>query len=125
MGQKSGANDKGTEEDGMSVHSPSKPSSSALRKGLLQVALEIRLLEALETYPLSKLSGMHRHFVLYSLTEYLQRSFNRQFTPDDVLQLLDRFYNLEMMKPDDEDAEILNQEEDFCLPQSYFLKEES
>ncbi|OIT05698.1 PREDICTED: uncharacterized protein LOC109205138 isoform X1 [Nicotiana attenuata] len=125
MGQKSGANDKGTEEDGMSVHSPCKPSSSALRKELSPVDLEIRLLEALETYPLSKLSGMHRHFVLYSLTEYLQRSFNRQFTPDDVLQLLDRFYNLEMMKPDDEDAEILNQEEDFCLPQSYFLKEES
>lgn len=26
-------------------------------------------------------------------------------------------------KPDDEETEILNQEEDFSLPQSYFIKE--
>ncbi|XP_059317222.1 uncharacterized protein LOC132067856 isoform X2 [Lycium ferocissimum] len=109
------------EQDGMSVHSPCKPQSSALRK----VELEIRLLEALEIYPPAKLRGIHRHFVLYGLTEYLRRSFNRQFAPDDVLKLLDRFYNLDMVKPDDEDAEILNQEEEFCLPQSYFSKEES
>ncbi|KAJ6899758.1 hypothetical protein NC652_026028 [Populus alba x Populus x berolinensis] len=38
--------------------------------------------------------------------------------------LLDRFYNIEMLKPDDEEAEILNHEEDFSLPQSYFVKEE-
>ncbi|KAI8528572.1 hypothetical protein RHMOL_Rhmol12G0158600 [Rhododendron molle] len=52
-------------------------------------------------------------------------SFGRHFSASDVLQLLDRFYNLEMLKPDDEDVEILNQEEDFCLPPSYFVKEES
>lgn len=52
-------------------------------------------------------------------------SLSRQFSPFDVLQLLNRFYNLEMLEPDDEDTEILNQEEDFCLPQSYFDKEES
>ncbi|KAK3042321.1 hypothetical protein RJ639_002367 [Escallonia herrerae] len=69
--------------------------------------------------------GIHRHFVLYGLTEYLRRSFNRHFSPSDVLQLMDRFYNLEMLKPDDEETEILNQEEDFCLPESYFIKEES
>ncbi|KAJ8570012.1 hypothetical protein K7X08_006589 [Anisodus acutangulus] len=113
------------EQDGMSVHSPCKPPSSALRKEQSQVELEIRLLEALEIYPPAKLRGIHRHFALYGLTEYLRRSFNRQFAPDDVLKLLDRFYNLEMVKPDDEDREILNQEEEFCLPQSYFSKEES
>ncbi|KAH9708044.1 Chromatin modification-like protein [Citrus sinensis] len=51
--------------------------------------------------------------------------FDRHFAPDEVLQLLDRFYNLDMLKPDDEEMEILNHEEDFCLPQSYFDKEES
>lgn len=112
------------EQDGMSVHSPCKPSSSALRKEQSQVELEIRLLEALEIYPPAKLRGIHRHFVLYGLTEHLRRSFNRQFAPDDVLKLLDRFYNLDMVKPDDEDSEIINQEEEFCLPQSYFSKEE-
>ncbi|GAV92945.1 Eaf7 domain-containing protein, partial [Cephalotus follicularis] len=69
--------------------------------------------------------GMHRHFVVFGLTEYLRRSFDRHFSPDEVLQLLDRFYNLEMLKPDDEEIEILNHEEDFSLPQSYFIKEES
>ncbi|KAL3336540.1 hypothetical protein AABB24_029271 [Solanum stoloniferum] len=109
------------EQDGMSVHSPCKPASSALRKEQSQVELEIRLLEALEIYPPAKLRGIHRHFVLYGLTEHLRR---RQFAPDDVLKLLDRFYNLDMVKPEDEDSEILNQEEEFCLPHSYFSKDE-
>ncbi|XP_024465780.1 uncharacterized protein LOC18102632 isoform X1 [Populus trichocarpa] len=117
------------EQDGMSVHSPCKapPSSaSSLPKEQSQVELELRLLEALEIYPPVKLRGMHRHFVLYGLMEFLRRSFDRQFSPDEVLQLLDRFYNIEMLfqKPDDEEAEILNHEEDFSLPQSYFVKEE-
>ncbi|KAE8719403.1 putative methyltransferase PMT5-like [Hibiscus syriacus] len=51
-------------------------------------------------------------------------SLDRHFSPDEVLQLLDRFYNLEVLKPDDEGIDILNHEEDFCLPQSYFVKEE-
>uniref|UniRef100_A0A2N9EV52 Chromatin modification-related protein EAF7 n=1 Tax=Fagus sylvatica TaxID=28930 RepID=A0A2N9EV52_FAGSY len=96
----------------MSVHSPCKapPSSaSSLPKEQSQVELELRLLEALEIYPPFKLQG----------------SFDRQFSSDEVLQLLDRFYNLEMLKPDDEDVEILNHEEEFCLPQSFFIKEES
>ncbi|XP_057481569.1 uncharacterized protein LOC130768513 [Actinidia eriantha] len=116
------------EQDGLSVHSPCKapPSSvSSLRKEQSQVELELKLLEAIAIYPPSKLRGIHRHFVLYGLMEYLRRSFGRNFSSSDVLQLLDRFYNLEMLKPDDEDMEILNQEEDFCLPQSYFVKEES
>ncbi|XP_058194886.1 uncharacterized protein LOC131311439 isoform X2 [Rhododendron vialii] len=80
----------------MSVHSPCKatPSSaSSLRK----VELEIKLLEALAIYPPAKLQGIHRHFVLYGLMEYLRRSFGRHFSSSDVLQLLDRFYNLEML----------------------------
>ncbi|KAJ6429520.1 hypothetical protein OIU84_021015 [Salix udensis] len=115
------------EQDGMSVHSPCKaPASSAssLPKEQSQVELELRLLEGLEIYPPVKLRGMHRHFVLYGLMEFLRRSFDRQFSPDEVLQLLNRFYNIDMLKPDDEEAEILNQEEDFSLPQSYFVKEE-
>jgi hypothetical protein len=51
-------------------------------------------------------------------------SFDRPFTADEVLQLLDRFYNIEMLKSDDEDIDILNHEEDFTLPQSFFDKEE-
>lgn len=87
--------------------------------------MELRLLEALEIYPLTKLQGIHRHFILYGLMEYLRRSFDRPFSPDEVLQLLDRFYNLDMLKSDEEEVEILNQEEDFSLPQSYFIKEDS
>ncbi|KAJ0039106.1 hypothetical protein Pint_23485 [Pistacia integerrima] len=55
---------------------------------------------------------------------FLIARFDRHFSPDEVLQLMDRFYNLEMLKPDDEEMEILNHEEDFNLPQSYFDKEE-
>lgn len=128
MKEVNGGGKEDEQEEGMSVHSPCKAppsSSSSLRKEQSQVEVELRLLEALEIYPLVKLRGIHRHFVLYGMTEYLRRSFSRQFSPSDVLQLLDRFYNLEMLKPDDEETEILNQEEEFCLPQSYFVKEES
>ncbi|XP_021299820.1 uncharacterized protein LOC110428332 [Herrania umbratica] len=123
-----GGREKEEEQDGVSVHSPCKapPSSaSSLPKEQQQVELELRLLEALEIYPPVKLRGMHRHFVLYGLMEFLRRSLDRQFSPDEVLQLLDRFYNLEVLKPDDEEMDILNHEEDFCLPQSYFVKEEA
>ncbi|KAL6537850.1 hypothetical protein OROMI_025493 [Orobanche minor] len=113
------------EQDGVSVHSPCKINSSSLRKEKSEVELELRLLEALEIYPPSKLRGVHRHFVLYGLTEYMRKSFNRPFTAEDVLKLLERFFNLEMVKPDDEEAEFLNHEEDFRLPQSYFAEEES
>ncbi|KAL2542893.1 Chromatin modification-related protein Eaf7/MRGBP [Abeliophyllum distichum] len=104
---------------------PCKIPNSSFRKEKSELELELRLLEALEIYPPAKLRGIHRHFVLYGLTEYLRRSFNQPFSGDDVLKLLDRFYNLEMVKPDDEDTEILNQEEDFRLPQSYFVTEDS
>ncbi|XP_004490161.1 uncharacterized protein [Cicer arietinum] len=122
------AKPKEEEQDGMSVHSPCKPppsSASSLPKEQAQVELELRLLEALEIYPPIKLQGIHRHFVLYGLMEFLRKSFDRHFSSEEVLQLLDRFYNLEMMKTDDEEIEMLNHEEDFSLPQSYFVKEES
>ncbi|CAN6887834.1 unnamed protein product [Brassica oleracea var. botrytis] len=131
--------EKEEEQDDMSVHSPCKalPSSaSSLSKEQSQVELELTFLEALEIYPPVKLrgnymvscflpmAGIHRHFVLYGLMEYLGRSFDRQFSADEVLQLLDRFYNIEMLKSDDEEIDILNHEEDFTLPPSYFDKEE-
>uniref|UniRef100_A0A0D3CD29 Chromatin modification-related protein EAF7 n=2 Tax=Brassica oleracea var. oleracea TaxID=109376 RepID=A0A0D3CD29_BRAOL len=119
--------EKEEEQDDMSVHSPCKalPSSaSSLSKEQSQVELELTFLEALEIYPPVKLRGIHRHFVLYGLMEYLGRSFDRQFSADEVLQLLDRFYNVEMLKSDDEEIDILNHEEDFTLPPSYFDKEE-
>ncbi|XP_015894895.3 uncharacterized protein LOC107428818 isoform X2 [Ziziphus jujuba] len=120
----SGGKGREEEQDGMSVHSPCKaPPSSA--SSLPKVELELRLLEALEIYPPVKLQGIHRHFVLFGLMEFLRRSFDRHFSSDEVLQLLDRFYNLEVLKPDDEEMEILNHEEEFCLPQSFFVKEES
>ncbi|KAK8942530.1 hypothetical protein KSP39_PZI009261 [Platanthera zijinensis] len=118
----------GEEQDGLSVHSPGQvpPSSvSSLRKEQMQVELELRILEALEIYPPAKLQGVHRHFVLYGLMEYMRKSFEKQFTADEILQLLDRFFNLEMLKPDEEDMESINQVEDFSLPQSFLVKEES
>ncbi|PRQ40664.1 hypothetical protein RchiOBHm_Chr4g0438511 [Rosa chinensis] len=127
-GGSGGGKPREEEQDGMSVHSPCKapPSSaSSLPKEQSQVELELRLLEALEIYPPVKLQGIHRHFVLYGLMEFLRRSFDRNFSSDEVLQLLDRFYNLEMLKPDEEEMDILNHEEEFSLPQSFFVKEES
>ncbi|KAK3035923.1 hypothetical protein RJ639_031346 [Escallonia herrerae] len=140
-GQMNGVNGGGgrgdDEQDGVSVHSPCKapPSSaSSLRKEQSQVELELRLLEALEIYPPVKLRGKHtsslRPLWPYRVSKEkvsfaFSIFFNRPFSPSDVLQLMDRFYNLEMLKPDDEETEILNQEEDFCLPESYFIKEES
>ncbi|XP_020581538.1 uncharacterized protein LOC110025403 isoform X2 [Phalaenopsis equestris] len=112
------------DQDGLSVHSPGQtPPSSA--SSLPKVDLELRILEALEIYPPAKLQGLHRHFVLYGLMEYMRKSFEKQFTADEILQLLDRFFNLEMLKPDDEEVENINHEEDFSLPQSFFIKEES
>ncbi|KAH0434470.1 hypothetical protein IEQ34_026828 [Dendrobium chrysotoxum] len=88
------------EQDGLSVHSPGQapPSSaSSLPKEHQQVELELRILEALEIYHPAKLQGLHRHFVLYGLMEYMRKSFEKQFTADEILQLLDRFFNLEML----------------------------
>nr|GMD18294.1 Eaf7 domain-containing protein [Ipomoea batatas] len=65
------------------------------------------------------------HLIICALIDSTSCSFNKHFTADDVLKLLDRFYNLEMLKADDDEGEILNQEEEFSLPQSYFSKEES
>ncbi|KAL0386011.1 UNVERIFIED_CONTAM: hypothetical protein Sradi_2995400 [Sesamum radiatum] len=101
------------EQDGVSVHSPCKINSSSLRKEKSEVELELRLLEALEIYPPAKLRGPHRHFVLYGLTEYMRRRVNYCLP------------SAQFQKPDDEDAEFLNQEEDFRLPQSYLVEEDT
>ncbi|KAL3680971.1 hypothetical protein R1sor_023927 [Riccia sorocarpa] len=93
---------------------PSAPTPLELQ----QVEVELRLLEALEVYHPSKLLGMHRHFILYGLMENLQRRLNYHFTAQEILGLLDRFYNLEFLKPDEEEGELLSQEEEFSLPAS-------
>ncbi|MBA0631946.1 hypothetical protein Godav_000770 [Gossypium davidsonii] len=41
---------------------------------------------------------------------------------DSFVKLISLFCKYQ--KPDDEEIDILNHEEDFCLPQSYFVKEE-
>uniref|UniRef100_A0A0D6R1V5 Chromatin modification-related protein EAF7 n=1 Tax=Araucaria cunninghamii TaxID=56994 RepID=A0A0D6R1V5_ARACU len=120
-------NEEASEQDGLSAHSPfqaPRSSASSLPKELPQVELELRLLEALEIYHPVKLQGMHRHFVLFGLMEYLKRRLNRHFSADEVLQLLDRFYNLEMIKPDDDEMDVLSQEEEFSLPHSYLMKDD-
>lgn len=60
----------------------------------MDVELEMWLLQALEIYLPNKLQA------------------------DEVLQLLDRFYNFEMLKPDDE-VELVNLGEDFPCPKSF------
>ncbi|KAH7439150.1 hypothetical protein KP509_04G047500 [Ceratopteris richardii] len=106
------------------THPPAPLSSeSSLPKGLQQVELELRLLEALEMYHPAKLQGMHRHFVLFGLMEYLEKRLHQRFTADEILQHLDRFYNIEMLRPDEEE-EIQNQEEEFSLPSSFFNQKE-
>ncbi|KAE9605569.1 hypothetical protein Lal_00025514 [Lupinus albus] len=92
---------------------------------LAEVELELKLLQAFEIYPPNKLQGVHRHFVILGLMEYLKRSFDRPFSSEEVLQLLDRFYNVEMLKSDDDEIDILNHEEEFSLPPSFFMAEES
>ncbi|KAL6838583.1 hypothetical protein ACP4OV_031639 [Aristida adscensionis] len=99
-------------------------SASSLPKEQSQVELELRLLQALEFYPPAKLKGIHRHFVLYGLMEYLKKSLDRHFSADEVLQLLDRFFNLEMLKPEDDEKENFSQVEEFSLPESFLNKEE-
>ncbi|PNT70934.1 hypothetical protein BRADI_2g20080v3 [Brachypodium distachyon] len=106
------------EQEGLSAQAPPS-SASSLPKEQSQVELELRLLQALEFYPPSKLKGIHRHFVLYGLMEYLRK---RQFSADEVLQLLDRFFNLEMLKPDDDEKDSFSQAE-FSLPDKFFKKE--
>ncbi|KAL6609676.1 hypothetical protein ACP70R_039645 [Stipagrostis hirtigluma subsp. patula] len=103
-------------------------SASSLPKEPSQVELELRLLQALEFYPPSKLKGVHRHFVLYGLMEYLKKRCSyvdsSKFSADEVLQLLDRFFNLEMLKPEDDEKDNFSQVEDFSLPESLTNKEE-
>ncbi|XP_015693300.2 uncharacterized protein LOC102702848 isoform X1 [Oryza brachyantha] len=128
------------EQEGISAQSPAQAplsSASSLPKEQSQVELELRVLQALEFYPPSKLKGrerreaattsapgIHRHFVLYGLMEYLRKSLDRQFSADEVLQLLDRFFNLEMLKPEDDDKDNLTQAEEFSLPESFFNKDD-
>jgi len=86
-----------------------------------QVELKQKLLEAFVTYPPRKLAGIQRNFVLFGLVEYLKRSIHRHFSSEEVIELVGWFYNIEMLT-DDEEINMLDHEEDFSLPQSYFPK---
>ncbi|TVU20625.1 hypothetical protein EJB05_36840 [Eragrostis curvula] len=99
-------------------------SASSLPKEHSQVELELRLLQGLEFYPPSKLKGIHGPFVLYGLMEYLSKSLDRNFSCGEVLQLLERFFNLELVKPEDDEKDSFGQSEDFSLPESFRIKEE-
>eukprot|EP00245_Coleochaete_scutata_P004686 TRINITY_DN1751_c3_g1_i1.p1 TRINITY_DN1751_c3_g1~~TRINITY_DN1751_c3_g1_i1.p1 ORF type:complete len:145 (-),score=31.56 TRINITY_DN1751_c3_g1_i1:812-1246(-) len=81
-----------------------------------RIEVEMKLLEALEIYHPAKLQGMHKHFVLFGLIEHLEKRLSRPFTPEEVLQLLERFYNIEKLKIEDEESELIGVEEDFTLP---------
>ncbi|EFJ32885.1 hypothetical protein SELMODRAFT_406856 [Selaginella moellendorffii] len=114
------ADDGGAPE--LSAHTPATPpppsSASSPHKELQQLQLELRLLEALEIYHPSKLQGIHRHFILYGLMEFLEKRLNRHFSAEEILQTLNGFYNLELLKPDDEEVELASHQEDFSLPSS-------
>ncbi|KAH9607007.1 hypothetical protein KSS87_013782 [Heliosperma pusillum] len=122
-----GGDGKEEEQDVMSVHSPCKapPSSSSSLSKIPDMSKTLYRFFKKNIIPLCNVSRIHRHFVLFGVMEFLRRSLDRHFSSEEVLRLLDRFYNLEMLKGDDEDAEFPHREEDFSLPQSYFAKEES
>ncbi|KAG2702494.1 hypothetical protein I3760_06G092400 [Carya illinoinensis] len=101
MDMDSGGKGRDEEQDGMSVHSPCKAplsSASSLPKEESQVELELRLLEALEIYPPVKLQGIHRHFVLYGLMEFLRKRF---FPLNKFLSFVSipRFWSIDFCKP--------------------------
>ncbi|KAG0560685.1 hypothetical protein KC19_9G005000 [Ceratodon purpureus] len=102
------------------AYTPPSSASSPFKKGMQQVELELRLLEAFAIYRPSMLVGMHRHFILFGLMDHLERRLNQRFSPDEVLQLLDRFFNMDLLKPGDEELDLVNHEEDFSLPPSMF-----
>ncbi|XP_074582909.1 uncharacterized protein LOC141839135 isoform X2 [Curcuma longa] len=120
QGARPGLTDKMAEEPATPLVGSAPPSAPSPPMDQSEVELEVKFLQALEFYHPAQLLGVHRHFVLYGMIEYLQRSSDKKFKAEDVLQLLDRFYNLEAMKPDDEDVEALEEEDEFSLPESFF-----
>ncbi|KAK3269818.1 hypothetical protein CYMTET_21755 [Cymbomonas tetramitiformis] len=84
-----------------------------------ELSMEIKVLEAIEIYTPSKIQGVHGHFVLFGLIDNLERRLRRKFTPDEVRDLLDRFYSLERVKPDEEDEEYFLDDEEFSLPEDF------
>mmetsp|Transcript_20163 Transcript_20163/g.24143 ORF Transcript_20163/g.24143 Transcript_20163/m.24143 type:complete len:103 (-) Transcript_20163:235-543(-) len=83
-----------------------------------QTAKDLQFLEALETFTPAKLRGIHKHFVLFGLVEDLEQRLGIKITPVEALQMLDRFYNLQHVKPDADDATSFQREtgEEFSLP---------
>eukprot|EP00850_Spirogloea_muscicola_P024975 SM001889S04065 [mRNA] locus=s1889:557:1884:- [translate_table: standard] len=93
-------------------------NSPHVAEALSEIELELKLLEALETYPPHKLQGMHRAFVLFGLRHKLEKELKRPIQEAEVLGLLSTFYNLDNLKADDEDVELGGLDDDFELPSS-------
>ncbi|GBG69754.1 hypothetical protein CBR_g4585 [Chara braunii] len=65
-----------------------------------ELELDLRLLEALEIYPPKRLQGVHGHFLLFGLIDFLHRRLNRKLMAEDILQQLEKFYCLEKLVRD-------------------------
>mmetsp|Transcript_26618 Transcript_26618/g.36748 ORF Transcript_26618/g.36748 Transcript_26618/m.36748 type:complete len:104 (-) Transcript_26618:127-438(-) len=81
-----------------------------------ELLLELRFLEALQIYNPTKLVGLHRSFVLVGLLESLERRLGRSFTIAEVLEIVDRFYNLDKLMASDSDEDEFVETSDFTLP---------
>ncbi|KAK7245603.1 hypothetical protein RIF29_40450 [Crotalaria pallida] len=62
-----------------------------------QVELDLRLMLALHMCPPQRLKGKDREYALLFLVEYLEKSLGRNFSKKEVLQLVDGFYNIDML----------------------------
>merc|ERR1712168_396380 len=99
------------------------PGSGENKEEDRQLALELKVLEAIEIYSPSKLKGVHGHFVFFGLMDNLERrvcrSDGQSFTREEVLALMDRFYNLEKVKQDEEDEDLFAEDIEFSLPEGF------
>mmetsp|Transcript_32569 Transcript_32569/g.54622 ORF Transcript_32569/g.54622 Transcript_32569/m.54622 type:complete len:113 (-) Transcript_32569:556-894(-) len=92
------------------------PPDPLLTEEVVELKMELKLLEALEIYRPNKLVGVHRSFVLIGLVESLERRLDRPFTTTEVLEVVDRFYNLEKVSASESDDDAFEEDEEFSLP---------
>mmetsp|Transcript_321 Transcript_321/g.1079 ORF Transcript_321/g.1079 Transcript_321/m.1079 type:complete len:101 (+) Transcript_321:123-425(+) len=79
----------------------------------------IKLLEALMLYSPRKLVGVHKHFCLLGICEHLERSTGTKVRPEQVLELVEKYYDLSQLEVEEEDAELESVEQDFELPANF------
>uniref|UniRef100_A0A7S0R2T9 Uncharacterized protein n=1 Tax=Pyramimonas obovata TaxID=1411642 RepID=A0A7S0R2T9_9CHLO len=94
----------------------SVPPVSSQNQEVEELKVELKLLEAMEIYRPNKLVGVHRNFVLVGLVESLERRLDRPFTTKEVLEVVDRFYNLEKVTASESDDDAFEEDEEFTLP---------